>query len=115
MGQRQGAVHGLDEERLVIALRVGAGRAVPRVSDAVVPGQRVHRCLCEDVGNESGVFVEPHATAVADGDASSFLPAVLQCEQSEEHGLGDPFTVGSGDAEDTTLLMWNVVILGVGG
>ena len=101
-------MHRLDQERLVIALGVGTGRAVAGVADAVVAGQRVHGRRCEDVGHEPGVLVQPHAAAVADCNARCLLPTMLQREQPEEDGLGHTFAVRGRHAEHTALLVRRV-------
>ena len=105
MGECQRAVHRLDQERLVVALGVGAGGAVAGVADAVIAGERAHRRRREHVGDEAGVLVQPHPAAVADGDAGRLLAAMLQREQPEEHGLRDTFAVRGRDAEDAALLV----------
>ena len=108
MGECQRAVHGLHQEWLVIALGVGAGGAVPRVADAVISGKGAHRRRGEHVGHEAGVLVQANATAVADRDARSLLPAMLQGEQPEEHGLGNTLAVRRGHSEHPTLLVGDV-------
>ena len=108
VGEGERAVHRLDEERLDVALGVRAGGRVPGVADGVVAGQGSERLGGEDVGDEAGFLVDPGALAVADGDAGSFLAAVLEREQPEERQLGDPFAVRGRDAEHAALVLRGV-------
>ena len=105
VGERQRAVHRLDEERLDVALVRRTGRRVAGVADRVVAGQRLHRLVGEDVRHQPGLLVDAGAVPVADGDAGRLLAAVLQGEQPEERQLGDALAVRRRDAEHAALLV----------
>ena len=105
VGQRERAVHRLDEERLDVALGVRPGRRVAGVADRVVADERRERLGREHVGDESGLLVDPGPAAVAHGDAGRLLAAVLQREQPEERELGDAVAVRRRDAEHAALLL----------
>ena len=108
VGERQRAVHRLDEERLDVALVRRTGRRVAGVADGVVAGQRLQRLVGEDVRHQAGLLVDAGAVPVADGDAGGLLAAVLQGEQAEERQLGDALAVRGRDADHATLLSWYV-------
>ena len=111
VGDGERAVHRLDEERLDVAHRVGAGRAVAGVADRVVAGERRHRLRREHVGDEAGVLVQACPGAVADGDPGRLLPAVLQREQPEERDLRDALAVRRRHGEHAALVVRLVVVV----
>ena len=104
VGDGERAVHRLDEERLDVALGVGAGGRVARVADRVVAGERRQHRRREDVGDQPLVLVEPGPLAVADGDAGCLLPTMLEREQPEERHLGHPVAVRRRDPDHPALL-----------
>ena len=111
VGQRERAVHRLDEERLDVALGVRAGGRVAGVADRVVADERRQHLGREDVGDEPGLLVDTDPTAVAHRDPGRLLAAVLQREQTEERQLRDPVAVRRRDAEHAALVLRGVVVV----
>ncbi len=67
--------------------------------DGRAPGQGLQLALVEDLGDEPHVAHGEHAPAVADGDAGTLLPAVLERVEREVGEAGD-VAAGRVDAED---------------
>ena len=109
VGERQRAVHRLDEERLDVALVVPAGGGVAGVADRVVADERSQRLAGEHVRHQAGLLVHPHPAPVAHRHAGGFLAAVLQREQPEERDLRHAVTGWGRQAEDAALLARGIV------
>ena len=77
--------------------------------DGDVPEQGAQRGLIEDLRDESHVFVDENLAAVTRSDSGRFLTAVLQSIEAEVAQLGH-FFAGSPDAEDTTGVLWALLI-----
>ena len=75
------------------------------MTDGDVAVQRLKTGFVEHLRDQAHVLVDHDVAAIADGDASGLLAAVLKCIEAEIGELGYLIT-GSPDSEDATGILW---------
>ena len=104
VGQGHGARGGRAQGGLGVGPVARTGGGVAAVADGQVPGQGVQRRLVEDLGYEAHVLVDVDPLAVAGGNTSRLLTAVLQCIQPVI-GKFCYFFTGCPDPEDAACVL----------